>query len=74
MKQENAGNREFFLPSYVVTISSIRFARLLMVHDRGKGLGGSSAINGMLWNKPAKFDINGELAIVLLSRCLIYTR
>ncbi len=45
-----------------------------MIYDRGKGLGGSSAINGMLWNKPAKFDINGELAIVLLSRCLIYTR
>jgi len=39
VKQENAGNREFFWPS-------------------GKGLGGSSAINGMLWNKPAKFDIN----------------
>ncbi|KLO08626.1 alcohol oxidase [Schizopora paradoxa] len=39
VKQEKAGNREFFWPS-------------------GKGLGGTSAINGMLWNKPAKFDID----------------
>ena len=27
----------------------------------GKGLGGSSAINGMVWNKPSKFDIDGML-------------
>ena len=39
---------------------------------RGKGLGGSSAINFMVWIKPPAEDIDGLLLLVVRSHCAYY--